>query len=64
MRMRKNPLMSLWLSNANRVAGMARGQFAAEAKRRQNEILREANTSMAAFWSAALKPVARKTRKK
>lgn len=64
MRMRKNPLMSLWLSNANRVAGAARGKFAVEAKRRQNDILREANKSMTSFWSAAFKPVARKRRKK
>lgn len=63
MRIKKNPLMSLWLSNANRVAGAARGQFTAEARRRQNDILREANKTMAAFWSSALKP-ARKSRKK
>ena len=64
MRIRKNPLMSLWLSSANRVAGAARGQFAAQATRQRNDILREANKSVAAFWSAALKPVARKKRRK
>ena len=31
--MKKNPLMSLWLSAANRVAGSVRGQVAAQARR-------------------------------
>lgn len=31
--LKKNPFMSLWLSQANRVAGMARAQSTAQAKR-------------------------------
>ena len=31
--LKKNPLMSLWLSGANKVAGAARGQAAAAVKR-------------------------------
>ena len=34
--LKKNPLMSMWLSAANRVAGSVRGQAVAEAKRQFN----------------------------
>lgn len=56
--LKKNPLMSMWLSGANQVAGATRGQIAASAKR---EATKASNTAAAAgtkqvldFWSAAL----------
>ena len=44
---KKNPLMSLWLSGANAVAGRARGQAKAAATRQQAEIAKEATR----FWT-------------
>lgn len=35
----KNPFMSLWLSQANRYAGMMRGLWAGEARRQQNAMV-------------------------
>ncbi|MDP2870623.1 hypothetical protein [Methyloversatilis sp.] len=34
--LKKNPIMSLWLSTANRVAGTLRGQATAQARRQVN----------------------------
>ena len=48
--MKKNPLLSLWLSGANAVAGRARGAATAEAKRQQAGLVRQA----ARFWSGGL----------
>ena len=42
---KKNPFLSMWLSDANAVIGSARGRATAQAKR-------QAST----FWSAALAP--------
>ena len=47
---KKNPLMSLWLSGANAVAGKARSAGTAEAKRQQTSLARQA----ARFWSGGL----------
>ena len=49
---KKNPLMSMWLSGANRVAGSARGQASAAAKRQAVD-----------FWTTALTPPKPKKRK-
>jgi hypothetical protein len=38
----KNPFMSMWLSNANRVLGMGRGLVTAEMRRQQNAATKEA----------------------
>lgn len=43
--LKKNPLMSMWLSGANTVLGTARGKATAQARR-----------EVSAFWSAALTP--------
>ena len=43
---KKNPLLSMWLSGANAVAGRARSAGAAEAKRQQTSLIKEA----ARFW--------------
>ena len=49
---KKNPFMSMWLSGANRVAGSARGQASAAAKRQAVD-----------FWMSALTPPKPKKRK-
>ena len=46
---KKNPLLSLWLSGANAVAGKARSAGAAHAKRQQASLAKHA----ASFWSGA-----------
>jgi hypothetical protein len=46
---KKNPLLSMWLSGANAVAGKARGVGTAEAKRQQTSLVKQA----ARFWSGA-----------
>lgn len=42
---KKNPFMSLWLSAANRVAGLARGQTMAQAKRQVKAVIAKANAT-------------------
>ena len=46
---KKNPLLSMWLSGANALAGRARGAGTAEAKRRQTSLIKQA----ARLWSGA-----------
>lgn len=46
---KKNPLLSMWLSGANAVAGRACSAGMAEAKRQQASLVKEA----ARFWSGA-----------
>jgi hypothetical protein len=48
---KKNPLLSMWLSGANAVAGKARSAGAAEAKRQQTSLAKQA----ASFWSGGLR---------
>jgi hypothetical protein len=47
---KKNPLLSMWLSGANAVAGKARSAGAAGAKRQQTSLAMQA----ASFWSGGL----------
>jgi len=42
----KNPLLSLWLSAANRAAGPVRGFLTAEVRREQKAIMRKAGRSL------------------
>ena len=61
----KNPLMSMWLSSANRIAGSARGQAAAAMKRQTKAVQADAAKQTIDFWTGNTAPVpARKTRKK
>jgi hypothetical protein len=46
---KKNPLLSMWLSGAHALAGRARSAGAAEAKRQQTSLTKQA----ASFWSGA-----------
>ncbi|MCW2283000.1 hypothetical protein M2323_000853 [Rhodoblastus acidophilus] len=60
--MRKNPIMSFWLSGAHaaagKVLGPARGVITAAALQRQKAMMRDAEKMAAAFWGSALKPLA------
>ena len=68
--LKKNPLMSLWLSGAHKVAGAARDQAAAavkrEATRASKDAVTEGTKQVLDFWGGAPggspKPKARKRR--
>ena len=65
--LKKNPLMSLCLSAANRVAASVRGQATAQAKRQVKSAVTAATDQTFKLWSApAAAPSARKnvTRKR
>ncbi len=53
---KKNPLLSLWLSGANRVAGQARGRATAEAKKQAAALTRQAARAWTGGLAAAMKP--------
>jgi hypothetical protein len=46
---KKNPLLSMWLSGANSMAGKARSAGAAEASRQQTQLVNQATR----FWTDA-----------
>mgnify|MGYP001592503713 CR=1 FL=1 len=56
--LKKNPLMSIWLSAANRVAGSMRGQALAQAKRQVTAAVTQATDENLSLWSAAGTPPA------
>lgn len=53
---KKNPFLSLWLSGANAVTSRARGHAAAEAKRQQATLTKQASRFWTDAWLAAVKP--------
>ncbi len=63
---KKNPLMSLWLSNANTLANTARAHATVQAKRQTATLMTQGAKQVSDFWMAALtaKPVAKKRRKR
>jgi len=52
---KKNPLMSLWLSGANKVAGAGLGLWRAAARQQRSAIFRAAGELSASYWNEALK---------
>lgn len=52
----KNPVMSLWLSSANKAMGSARAQTTAAAKRQLATAQAEAAKQVVDFWSTKTKP--------
>lgn len=60
--MRRNPLMSIWLSAANRAASTGRGVMMAAARRQQAAATKAATKEVSTFWARALRPKARKGR--
>ena len=61
---KKNPLLSMWLSGANAVAGKARSAGAAEARRQQTGLVKEAARLWSGAWLAGTKPETKKAKPK
>jgi hypothetical protein len=57
---KKNPLMSMWLSGANAVAGRARSNAAREAKKQQTQLTKEATR----FWTSTWLGTTAKTKRR
>lgn len=62
--LKRNPLLSMWLSAANASVGTARGKLAAAAKRESSKVVAQATQDIAAFWTGALTGAAKPTRAK
>ena len=62
--MKKNPLLSLWLSGANSVAGSVMGHAAAQAKRQTNAAMKTLASEGMKTWMDALSPVAPQPKKR
>ncbi|MDM0028328.1 hypothetical protein [Variovorax saccharolyticus] len=62
---KKNPLMSMWLSAANKATGSARGQATSAAKRQIGAAQSEAARQVVDFWSgrSAVSAAKKKTRR-
>lgn len=61
---KKNPLMSMWLSAANKAMGTARGQATSAAKRQIGAAQADATKQIVDFWSGKSATAAkRKTRR-
>ncbi len=60
---KKNPLMSMWLSGANAVAGSVRGRATREVKRQASTAMTKGTKQMLSFWSGGW-IVPTKTRKR
>jgi len=64
--MKKNPLMSMWLSGANAVAGSVRQRITAESRRQRAAMMNKGMKDAADFWNSALgvKPPAKRRKKR
>lgn len=64
--MKKNPLMSMWLSGANAVAGSARRRVTAESKRQSAAMMTRGMKQVTDFWTGALdvKPPPKRRKKR
>lgn len=61
---KKNPLLSMWLSGANAVTGVARNRGTAAAKRQARTEMNRGMKQAADFWSGALMTAAPKKKKR
>ena len=61
---KKNPLMSMWLSGANAVAGAARGRAIAEGKRRAATAMTKSTKQTVNFWSSLVAPTPKKKKRR
>lgn len=61
---KKNPLLSMWLSGANAVAGKIRGSATAAAKRQARSAMNKGVKQATDFWTGASMPTAPKKRKR
>lgn len=64
--LKKNPLLSMWLSGANSVAASIRGKANAEAKRQTKTIAAKSSAQIVDFWTgkSGAAPKARKKRRR
>ena len=58
--LKKNPMMSLWLSAANAAAGRVRNAASAEASRQQAKLTKQAVQFWTRAWPLAIKPKRRR----
>jgi hypothetical protein len=61
---KKNPLLSIWLSGANAVAGSARGRATTAAKRQTRSAMTKGMKQVTDFWTGALTPATPKKKKR
>jgi hypothetical protein len=61
---KKNPLMSMWLSSANAVMGSSRSRATAEGKRQAAVIMADGTKQMIRFWTGGLMAPAPRKKKK
>ena len=61
--LKKNPLLSLWLSGANSVAGSMRSRATSEAHRQTARMIADGQRQMLAFWTGGNVGVKKKRRK-
>ncbi|MBB3178813.1 hypothetical protein [Variovorax sp. Sphag1AA] len=54
--LKKNPLMSMWLSAANSAAGSARGRMTAQARRAGTSAASSASSEWIKLWTTPPKP--------
>lgn len=52
--LKKNPLMSMWLSGANTILHSARGHAAAAGRRHAGRMMAESSRQAVRFWTGAL----------
>ena len=62
--LKKNPLMSLWLSTANRMTGSMRARAAAQVKRQVSGAVAEATRDNLKLWPDAAKPALPKAKRR
>ena len=60
---KKNPLMSMWMSGANAVMGAARSRVTAEGKRQATAMMSQGAKQMARLWTGALMTAPRKRKR-
>lgn len=60
---KKNPLLSMWLSGANAVAGAARARGTAAVKREARSEMTKGMKQVTDFWTGALLPAAPKKKR-
>jgi len=61
--LKKNPLMSMWMSGANTLMGVARSRATAEGKRQAASMMSQGTKEMTRFWTNVLMPSSRKRKK-
>lgn len=62
--LKKNPLMSMWLSGANAVAGSVRGKASAEAKRQAKTMAATTSAQIVDFWTGKSSAVSKPRKKR